>query len=180
MASEIIAYVAISLDGYIATDDGSVDFLADFGTGDYGYDEFMDSVGAVVMGSKTYEQVLGWGWPYGSTPGLVLTTRTLEIAEEADITFSAQATGEAIARYAETVTTRLWVVGGGDVITAGLAEGAIDTLEVFMMPVALGSGVPLFTEPTVGPLNLIESTTLSNGVAKLLYSTRRDANQAAT
>lgn len=174
MASEVIAYVAISLDGFIAEESGTVDFLTDFGSDEYGYGEFMDSVGAVVMGSKTYEQILGWGWPYGSTPGLVLTTRTLEIAEEPEITFSAQATGEAIARYAETVTTRLWVVGGGDVITAGLVEGVIDTLEIFVMPVALGSGVPLFTEPYGGPLNLVESVAFGSGVVKLTYSMRAE------
>jgi len=174
MASEVIAYVAVSLDGYIAAEGGSVDFLTEFGSDEYGYDEFMDSVGAVVMGSTTYEQILVWGWPYGSTPGLVLTTRTLEIPEGAEITFSSKATGEAIAACAKGVTSRLWVVGGGDVISAGLAEGAIDTLELYVMPVVLGSGVPLFTEAYCGPLDLAENVAFSNGVVKLLYSTRSD------
>ncbi|MFV1999270.1 MAG: dihydrofolate reductase family protein [Acidimicrobiia bacterium] len=172
MASEVIAYVAVSLDGYIAGEGGTVDFLAEFGSDEYEFDEFMESVGAVVMGSTTYEQILGWGWPYGSTPGLVLTSRSLEIAEEPEITFSARATGEAITAYAEGVTTRLWVVGGGDVITAGLAEGAIDTLELYVMPLVLGSGVPLFTEPYEGPLDLVENVAFDNGVVKLVYSTR--------
>jgi len=172
MAVEVVAYVAVSLDGYIAEDGGSVDFLAEFGSDEYGYDQFMDSVGGVVMGSTTYEQILEWGWPYGSTPGLVLTSRTLEIAEEPEITFSAQATGQAIAAYAKGVTSRLWVVGGGDVISAGLAEGAIDTLELYVMPVVLGSGVRLFTQPYEGPLDLVENVVFGNGVVKLLYSTR--------
>jgi len=172
MASEVIAYVAVSLDGYIAGEDATVDFLEDFGSEEYGYNEFIDSVGAVVMGSATYEQILGWGWPYGTTPGLVLTSRTLEIAEGAEITFSSKATGEAIAAYTEGVTTRLWVVGGGNVITAGLAEGAIDTLELYVMPAVLGSGVPLFTNPYEGPLDLVENVPFSNGVVKLVYSTR--------
>ncbi|GMQ98893.1 MAG: dihydrofolate reductase family protein [Acidimicrobiia bacterium] len=172
MASEVIAYVAVSLDGYIAAEGGSVDFLTEFGSDEYGYDEFIDSVGAVVMGSTTYEQILAWGWPYGDTPGLVLTTRTLEMPEEAKITFSSKVTGEAIAAYANGVTSRLWVVGGGDVISAGLSEGAIDTLEMYVMPVVLGSGVPLFAQPYEGPLDLVESIAFSNGVVKLLYSTR--------
>jgi len=173
MASEVIAYVAVSLDGYIAAEGGSVDFLTEFGSDEYGYDEFIQSVGAVAMGSTTYEQILAWGWPYGSTPGLVLTSRTLGTAEEPEITFSSKDTGEAIATYAEGVTSRLWVVGGGDVISAGLAEGAIDTLELYVMPVVLGSGVPLFTQAYEGPLDLVENVAFSNGVTKLLYSTRR-------
>lgn len=171
MASQVIAYVAVSLDGYIAADDGSVGFLEQFGIDEYGFHEFFDSVDAVVMGSLTYEQILGFGWPYGDTPGLVLTTRDLITPEGPTISFSKEPTGLAIRNYARTFERRIWIVGGGKVITEGLREGAVDVLEVYVMPVALGSGVPLFASPYSGRLDLAESQTFSNGVVKLVYST---------
>lgn len=172
MASEIIAYVAVSLDGFIAGDGGSVDFLEQFGTDEYGFHEFFDSIDAVIMGSATYEQILGFGWPYGDTSGLVLTSRDLDVPADTDIRFSSHPTGIAIREYAADFERRVWVVGGGVVITEGLLEAAIDTLEMYVMPVALGSGTPLFASAYSGPLELVESRTFSNNVAKLVYATR--------
>jgi dihydrofolate reductase len=169
MASEVVAYVAVSLDGFIAGDGGSVDFLTDFHSHEYDFDGFFSTVGALVMGSTTYEQVVGFGWPYGNTPALVLTTRDLEPIDGVDITVTSGKTGEVIRAYATSHDGRVWVVGGGEVITDGLAEGAIDTLELYLMPVVLGTGVPLFTESIEGRLTLIESQTFTNGVVRLVY-----------
>jgi dihydrofolate reductase len=63
------------------------------------------------------------------------------------------------------------VVGGGEVILDGLRDGAIDTLEMYVMPVVLGSGVPLFPGVYDGPLTLQESEAYGNGVVKLVYAT---------
>jgi len=171
MSAETIAYVAASIDGYIADTEGGVRFLEQFGSDDYGFHEFLDSVGSLVMGAATYEQILGWGWPYGELPALVLTTRDLAVAEGATVTFSSAPTGKAIREYATHTDERVWIVGGGDVITAGLESGAIDVLEMYLMPVALGSGVPLFTRALGVPLDLEESTSFSNGVVKVVYRT---------
>jgi len=171
MASDVVAYVAVSLDGFIAESDGSVAFLDDFGSDEYKFHDFIDGVGALVMGSATYEQVVGFGWPYGEIPALVLTSRDLPVAEGATIDFSSERTGEAIRSYSSVTEKRVWVVGGGKVVTAALQSGAIDTLELYLMPVALGRGVPLFTEPCEGPLTLVESQDFSNGVVKLVYTT---------
>lgn len=165
----MIAYVAVSLDGYIAHADGTVDFLDAFGTDEYDFHGFLSSIGALVLGATTYEQVLGWGWPYGELPALVLTSRELAIAEGADITFSSGPTGDAIRAYAEDFEQRVWVVGGGGVIVSGLNEAAVDTLELYVMPVALGDGVPLFPRAFEGTLTLEESQSFSNGVVKLVY-----------
>jgi dihydrofolate reductase len=171
MSAEVIAYVAVSLDGYLAGDDGAVDFLEQFGTDEYGYHQFFDSIDALVMGSATYEQILGFGWPYGNTPGLVLTTRKLDTPESAEISFSDEPTGIAIRRYADVHDGRVWAVGGGKVITEGLIQGAIDVLEIYVMPVVLGSGVPLFSSPYNSRLDLVDTAAFSNGVVKLVYST---------
>ena len=170
MSAQVVAYVAVSLDGYIAGADGSVGFLEQFGTVEYGYHDFFASIDAVVMGSATYEQILGFGWPYGDTPGLVLTTRVLDTPEGATITFSADPTGRTIREYAEGFERRIWVVGGGEVITQGLLAGAIDVLEMYLMPVALGTGVPLFTAAYDGRLELTESRTFANGAVRIVWS----------
>ena len=169
MATGTIAYVAVSLDGYIAAEDGSVGFLDAYGDADFGFKEFFDSIGGVVMGSTTYEQVLGWGWPYGDTPGLILTTRDLDVADGADLTFSDDDTGDAIRAFAATTAKRLWIVGGGRVIIDGMNSGAIDSLELYVMPDILGAGVPLFPEAFHGTLTLTDSHAFANGVVRLRY-----------
>lgn len=174
MTSKVVAYVAVSLDGYIAHDDGSVGFLEEFGTDEYDFHGFLDTIGAVVLGAATYEQILGWGWPYGDLPGVVLTSRDLPTAEGARIEFSRAATAEAIRSAAATTDKRVWVVGGGVVITDGINGGAIDTLELYVMPTVLGSGVPLFTGAIDTPLDLVDSASFSTGVVKLEYRVRSD------
>ena len=166
MTDDIIAYVATSLDGYLAAPDGTVSFLDDFGSDEYDFDGFFDSIDCLAMGSTTYEQVLGFGWPYGDRPCLVLTTRDLAIPYGADVTFDEGPTGRALRSFAARHHGRLWVVGGGKVITAGITAGAIDTLELFVMPVALGSGTPLPGRS----LEWRETTPFDNGVVRLVYA----------
>ena len=169
MASEIIAYVAVSLDGYIAAEDGTVSFLDDFGSEEYDFHGFFDRIDALVMGATTYVQVLGFGWPYGDLPCLVLTNRRLEEAEGATVTFSDADTGAAIRTLAGDVDGGVWIVGGGRVISDALEAGVVDELELYVMPVALGSGIPLFAEPFDGGLDLIEAHGFTNGVVRLRY-----------
>ena len=171
MASDVVAYLAVSLDGFIAESDGTVGFLDEFGSEEFRFHDFIASIGATVMGSTTYEQVLGFGWPYGDMPTLVLTSRKLDTPHDATVTFSSDRTGTAIEAFAADTDERVWIIGGGRVVTAALQAGVVDTLELYIMPVALGQGIPLFTEPCEGPLTLIESHAFSNGVVKLVYST---------
>lgn len=173
MAAEIIAYVAVSLDGYLAAEDGTVSFLDEFGSEEYDFHGFLDGIDALVMGSTTYEQVLGFGWPYGDRPCLVLTSRTLPEAEGATLTFSGDDTAVALPRFAETFERGVWIVGGGRVITDALAAGIVDVLELYVMPVALGSGIPLFADPWSGDLDLIDAHAFTNGVVRLHYHPSR-------
>jgi hypothetical protein len=71
-------YIAVSADGYIATPDGGVDWLEPFQQHDFGYREFMATIGTVILGRKTYEQALGFGeWPYPGKSAIVWTSRPL-------------------------------------------------------------------------------------------------------
>jgi dihydrofolate reductase len=171
--SDVVASLAVSLDGYVAEADGSVGFLEKYPIEDFDFDSFTGSIGALIMGSTTYVQAVGWGWMWGDRPTMVLTTRTgLPIPDGADIRFAATSTAEAIRSFSLETPKRLWVFGGGRVVTEGLIGGAIDTLDITLMPVALGSGVPLFTAAYDGPMRLVKSVGYTNSALRLVYDTR--------
>ena len=79
---------------------------------------------------------------------------------------------DAIRSLAAECERRLWVFGGGRVVTDGILGGAIDTLDLTVVPEALGSGIPLFTAPVPGPLRLVDSIRYSGGAMRLLYDLR--------
>jgi dihydrofolate reductase len=168
--TDVVAFLAVSLDGYVAQSDGGVGFLEKYPLEDFDMDGFIEGVGALVMGSATYEQSVEWGWNWGDLPTLVLTSRSgLPVPEGADIRFSSEPTPDAIRGFAAETPKRLWVFGGGKVVTDGLRGGAIDTLDINVMPEALGSGVPLFTDSYSGPMKLSQTMTYANGAVRLIY-----------
>lgn len=173
MTHDVVAMLAVSLDGYVAEADGSVGFLEKYPLADFDFDGFTAGVGAMIMGSTTYEQALGFGWMWGDLPTMVLTTRAgLAVPEGGDVTFAALPTAEAIRSFAASTPQRLWVMGGGRVVTEGLVGGAIDTLDVTLMPEALGDGIPLFTSAYDGPMRLVDTVAYDNGAIRLVYDTR--------
>jgi len=171
--SDVVASLAITLDGYVCREDGSVDYLEKYPIEEFDFADFVDGIGALIMGSTSYVQAVEWGWMWGDRPTMVLTTRRdLPIPDGADIRFSSMPTPQAIRTFSAKTPMRLWVFGGGRVITDGLRGGAIDTLDVTVMPEAIGSGIPLFAEAYDGPLKLVETTAYANGAVRLVYDTR--------
>ena len=168
--SDVVASLAVSLDGYVAQADGGVDYLEKYPIETFDFDAWTADIGALIMGSTTYEQTIGWGWMWGDRPTLVLTTRTdLPVPEGANIRFEAMPTAEAIRSFSAETPKRLWVFGGGRVVTEGLLGGAIDTLDITVMPEALGTGIPLFSEPFSGPMSLVQTVPYPNGAVRLVY-----------
>jgi dihydrofolate reductase len=171
--TEIFYYVAASLDGYIATPDGGVDWLSELehADEDYGYSEFLASVDALIMGSATYEQVLGFGeWPYGGKPCWVLSTRSLEPATPTT-TITSQTPTELVAGLAERGVERAWLVGGAALAASFRSEGLISEYIVSVMPIILGGGIHLFSGPgPQEPLALVEAKPYESGVVQLTYT----------
>lgn len=144
-------YIATSLDGFIAREDGALDWLPtpEAGGEDYGYHGFFASVDAVVIGRHTYEAVRGFGgWAYGKTPVVVLTHRPLEIPAPMRETVEAMSgsPAEVVQRLAERGMQHVYV-DGGKTIRGFLAAGLIRRLILTRVPVLIGRGIPLF-----GPL----------------------------
>jgi dihydrofolate reductase len=173
---EIVYYAAASLDGFIATPDGGVDWLPPIeGDGeDYGYRDFYASVDAVLMGSATYEQILRHpAWPYPGKPCWVFTKqRRYATSGGAAIAFTA-APPERIAEEIEGQgLERAWLVGGGKLAASFRERGLITTYGIGIVPAILGGGIPLLAPH--GPLDKLTLTgcqAYADGVVMLWYRT---------
>ena len=177
-ATPVVLYCACSLDGFIAATDGSVGWLEAFSRDDedYGYAGFLAGVGSLVMGSRTYEQVLGFGaWPYAGRPCFVTTSRELPVPSGADVRLRAGDDLGALAAEARTAakSRAVWLVGGAALARSMLDAGIVNTLDLALMPVLLGDGIALFA-PGMRPHGLVlsESRTHADGVVQLRYSVR--------
>jgi dihydrofolate reductase len=146
------AFIAASLDGFIAREDGDIDWLG-AGSGepsdpseDYGYAAFAGTVDVMVMGRGTYEKVLTFeGWPYGSTKVIVLSSQPLVIPDHlANRVEAMSATPQDVVTELTRRGHRHAYVDGGQTIQRFLAAGLLDRLIVTRIPILLGSGLPLF------------------------------------
>ena len=134
------------LDGFIAREDGGLDWLPADGGADHGYTDFIATVDAIVMGRNTYEIVLGFGsWPYPEMPVIVLTTRPLErpVPAGAHVDVMAGPPHDIVARLAARGMKHLYV-DGGITVQRFLAAGLIQRFTITRIPVLLGRGIPLF------------------------------------
>ena len=166
----VVLYVATSLDGFIADCDGGVDWL--FTDGDYGYSAFYDSIGALIMGRKTYEQVLSFGeWPYDGKAAYVYTRSVLP-GEHPHVEFVSGDVGEFVAALRARCSQDIWLVGGAQLIAPFRAQGLIDQYVLSVHPVLLGEGIPLFrgTQPRAG-LRLEDAKSYPSGLVQLVYAT---------
>jgi len=154
VSAQCSVFIATSLDGYIARDDGSLDWLeranAVVPAGeDCGYKAFMATVDALVMGRSTFETVLAFAeWPFGSTPVVVMSRKGIALPGQVPptVSVSREAPADLVARLSAQGARRLYI-DGGVTIQGFLAAGLIDDITITVIPVLLGSGRRLF-----GPL----------------------------
>lgn len=138
-------FVGTSLDGFIARKDGSVDFLSLAGDETYGYDEFIATVDALVMGRNTFDFVVDIGeWPYGDKPVFVLSSREIDTPPPGAIVERMNGTpGEIAAELAARGIDHIYVDGGAT-IREFLNAGLIQRIVISTVPVLIGSGISLF------------------------------------
>jgi dihydrofolate reductase len=184
-------YTATSLDGFIATEDDSLEWLFPLGdVNDTGYPSFIAEVGAIAMGSATYEWMLrhavtvkdqmGTAWPYAQ-PTWVFSTRVLPPVPGADLRFvsgDVRRVHEEMRRAAGT--KNIWVVGGGDLAGQFFDAGLLDEVIVQIGSVTLGRGKPLFPRRvTSPPLRLTSARQIGSGFAELRYEVPRSGGESA-
>lgn len=143
----VILYIATSLDGYIATSDGSVEWLDKYQTDgeDYGYAALYDSVDTVLMGGNTFRSILGFGcrWPYAGKDTYVVSG-----SEWPGLPPRVVVVSDDIASFLRRLKAAhgrdIWLVGGGRLVASLLSEGLVDEMRICVFPVLLGDGIRLF------------------------------------
>ena len=182
-------YCASSLDGYIAETDDTIEWLTGY-EGSYdgddaaparGYDEFYAGVGALVMGSVTYEFILdhlaGDGeWPYAGKPCWILSSRQPPVPEGEGV--DVRTVDAPVAEVHDDIVAAagegsLWVVGGGNVASQYADARLLDEVLVTVVPVVLGDGKPLFDRRLPGgPMQLTGVVPRASGMVELRYEIR--------
>jgi dihydrofolate reductase len=138
-------FVGTSVDGFIARANGDLDWLPPGGGEPHGYEEFMATVDALVIGRKTFETVLAFDeWPYGEKPVFVLSTRQLAAAPPgAVVEHMSGDPVEIVSQLTDRGIEHIYV-DGGITIQRFLRAGLIQRLVITRVPVLIGEGVPLF------------------------------------
>ena len=166
----VSAFLALSLDGFIAGEGGDLAWLTPFG-GDSqeetGYAGLMASADALLMGRNTYDVVRAFPeWPYGDKPVIVLTHRPAEPG--VNVAFRQGALAQVLSELWQEGSRHLYL-DGGDLVRQGLQAGVVDELTLFWVPVSLGRGVPLFAGSLPGALRPVSSTVLPSGLVRVVY-----------
>lgn len=171
----IRGYIAASLDGYIADPDGNLDWLTRYeevDLGPFAYDRFIAGIRTVVMGRDTYDVVAGFDdpWSYADKRVIVVTSRPLrDPPGEVDVW------SDRVDRLAKRLRALddgdVWIAGGGKLQQAMIAVGALDRLELFIVPEVIGRGIPLFPPSDFAcSVKLVEVNQLPRGMVRLLYA----------
>ena len=162
----------MSLDGFLARQDGSIDWLKPFEGAERGYNSFFASIDTLVMGRRTYEFVLemlgaGMAWPYDGKRLVVMTHRPVD-GTNGERAFSGEP--EPLLQELESQGARHIYVDGGVVIRSFLAAGLLDEITVSVVPCLLGAGFPLFGGVrNESGLNLERVTSFERGFIQLHY-----------
>jgi dihydrofolate reductase len=173
MTSKIILYIASSLDGFIAGRNGDISWLDAYQVEgeDYGYSEFLKAIDIIVMGSKTYEQILNFGsWPYEGVKTYVMTKRQLEPVDKAKVKFYSGGLDSFVPGIKRESHKNIWLVGGASLAQSFLKHSFIDEMIISIIPVILGDGITLFGRTQKEfRLELLKSGSYNNGIVQLHY-----------
>lgn len=166
----VSAFLALSLDGFIAGEGGDLAWLEPY-NGDSqeetGYSALMASVDTLLMGRNSYDTVLGFPeWFYGDKPVVVLTHRPAAPREL--VSFRQGALAQVLDELWQAGSRHLYL-DGGEVVRQGLQAALVDELILFWVPVTLGGGVPLFAGQLPGALVPVSSTVLPSGLVRVFY-----------
>lgn len=176
MMTKTILYIATSQDGFIADVEGRVDWLPqtveETGGEDFGYAKFYDSVDCLVMGRKTYEQILSFGaWPYSGKTTFVFTSQPQESVNE-EILFFTDNIKEFYQKLAERNVKTLWLVGGSQLLDAFLQAGKVDEAIVTVFPAILQRGIPL----NIRNMHKVHHIEYGNGMYQDYYHNNESTN----
>lgn len=166
----VSAYMALSLDGFVAGPGGELDWLNVVAreNEDYGYEAFFQSVDGIILGRETFDTALSFGsWPYGSRPVAVFTHRELALrpgveAHQGDLL-------PVLEEWDRRGVQHVYL-DGGRMVCQGLREGLIDELTLSWIPTILGHGKPLFGgEVPLSSWGLVSARSFPSGLCQVVY-----------
>lgn len=178
--NEVILYTAVSLDGFIAPEDGSLDWLEapeyqtpEVRQEDFGYGNLLKHTALLAVGRLTYDQIAQQGqWNYPDQETVVFSHQTLS-GLPASVTQASGPLVQQVDRWKQDLKGNIWLVGGGVLNGAFLREHLIDRLILTVLPVTLGMGRPLFAhEPRPHHWTLCRQQAWSNSFTQLEYVPR--------
>lgn len=172
MTARVRLYVSTSIDGFIADADGGVDWLEPYQPASYGYQEFMQEVGTVVIGRRTFEQIATFGerWPYAEKRSIIVASQPLRALPPNGTTVLG-GIAAAVREAREQSSRDVWVLGGAVTMRSAIDAGLVDFIDIFVVPVLLGRGISLLGSLHVPrTLDLDGITTYQDGVVKLRYN----------
>jgi dihydrofolate reductase len=166
-------FVGVSVDGFIARSNGDLDWLPEGGGEPHGYNEFIASVDAIVIGRNTFEKVLMLGpWAYGKKRVVVLSSRPVDLSAAVGgaVEQMAGTPSEIVSKLAASGAHNLYV-DGGITIQRFLRAGLIDRLIITRVPVLIGEGIPLFGSlPRDIRLNHVATRHFPSGLVQSEYN----------
>ena len=177
MNRKVILYITASLDGYIARKDGSIDWLSGDGSDpniDNGYSAFYKTVDTIIMGSKTYEQIIHElspnMWIYDGMQCFVATTRNLD--EDSNVKFVKGDLCALVSTLKQQNGKNIWIIGVAEIIEELLKENLIDEYIISVIPTILGEGIPLFKTGVPETKLKLKNLRPLDGVVELTYTKR--------
>jgi dihydrofolate reductase len=172
MTRHVILYIAMSLDGCIAKNDGDISFLSvvERAGEDYGYNKFLKSVDTVIMGRKTYDKVLSYGidFPHRDRKCYVLSRH--RTGSDENVEFYSGEIKQLITSLRQSNGKNIFIDGGAETVSQLMKYNLIDQYIISVIPYLLGSGIPLFKPGIPGQkLKLIHHITFPSGLVQLWY-----------
>lgn len=145
---KVIVYIAISLDGYIAGKNESLDFLTvvEKEGEDYGYGAFIATIDTIILGRKTYDKVLSMGFAYPAGDQHVYVVTRTERTSTEKVTFFTDNLRDLVAELKSIPGKNIFCDGGAEIVTEFLKSDLIDEIIISVIPVLLGDGVRLFKD----------------------------------
>ena len=173
---KVILYIAASIDGFIARENGEIDWLENpnyhIEGESFGYDEFYDSIDTTLMGNQTYRQVLGFDVPFPYPDKTNYVFSRSKSGHDEHVQFINSDIPDLIAALKKEEGRDIWLVGGSQINGPLLSQGLIDKIILTLIPVTLGTGIPLFSGSGQidNHFRLEDSKTYKNGFVQLTYN----------
>lgn len=177
MKRKVILYISQSLDGFIADDNGSVDWILgndEEYVSDYGYENFIKDIDTVILGATTYKQIKNElspdKWVYENLQSYVLTREKIE--DTPNIKYMSIEIKNLINKLQQENGKNIWICGGANLINQCVKENLIDEYQITTVPVILGNGIRLFEENNKNIKLELKDIKEENGLIMEIYTKR--------